>query len=412
MSSTRLRSVFSFENLSIFFASLFLFFLAYSEFFKSLSLIAMLLLFFYGFFVKKHKLSIDTINFSIISFVSIGIVGMFLGISYIESSQQISNLFKILLVFLFFREVNFSKVNYDFFIKIIFLGFLYAFIDGFLDYLGVDILVDDIFPSDGNRWQDYIKLRSLGSVNRSAVYYVFISMIALSYFFTKYQKNIKFSKSNILVFISLLASFIGILFSGSRMAIYSFPILILLSFFLNFNFTLKKLIFLIALLGVTFTAVLLLFSDSLFVRKIKKGLYDPLRMMIWDASLNAYLDNKKYLFGIGIGNSVLIDVSKYLTGGVITKIDNAHSFYIDLILEYGLLGFIFLMYFFYKLVVESLKKHKSYSYIDQANLMIIIAILLMGLANITFRYEFALLMATIAGLSLNKNLSIKNENTH
>jgi len=404
------KNLYRFENLVLFFSTLFLFFLAYSEAIKSISLVAILILFIYGISTKKFFLTKDAFTISLFLFVCFSLVGTFSGISFEESSQQISDLFKVLLVFLFYRELKINNLEINFFINILFFGFIFAFIAGTINFLGIDFSTVDLLH-DSNSKQVYIKLRSLGSLNRTAIYYILIMMISLPYFVYNYRKNnrLLMTRSNLLILFVILASLIGIITSGSRMAIYSLPILLIIFTIIEYGLKFKLLAVIVALFSLLIILIFTFFPDTYFSGKILKGFSDTGRLWIWEYSLRSYFDLGHYIFGIGTGDSILLDVNKYST--IFSKptlesgnINNAHNLYIDLLLEKGIAGVATLSYFFYKLLSNSFNKISS-GYIQKINILIISSILLMGLFNITFRYEFALLFAVIAGLSLNKNLT-------
>ena len=406
MQITQIKNLFRFENLALFFSTLFLFFLAYSEAIKSISLAAILILFIYGIATKKLFLTKDALTISLSLFVFFSLIGIITGISFDESSQQISDLFKFLLVFLFYRELKINNLEISSFINILFFGFIFAFIAGAIDFLRLDFLTLDLL-ADSNKNQVYIKLRSLGSHNRTAIYYVLITMIALSYFVYSYRKNnrVLIMKSNLLILFVLIASLIGIFLGGSRMAMYSLPVLIFIFLLLEYGFKLKHLSFLIVIFASIFLIFVVFFPETYYAEKLLMGFRDPARLWVWEYSLRSYFHIGNYFFGIGTGNSILLDVNEYSTilpNPGIKYINNAHNLYLDTLLEKGIAGLVSLFYFFYKLISNSFKKI-SIGYIHKINILTISSILLMGFFNITFRYEFALLLAVIAGLSLNKN---------
>jgi len=154
MQITQIKNLFRFENLALFFSTLFLFFLAYSEAIKSISLAAILILFIYGIATKKLFLTKDALTISLSLFVFFSLIGIITGISFDESSQQISDLFKFLLVFLFYRELKINNLEISSFINILFFGFIFAFIAGAIDFLSLDFLTLDLL-ADSNKNQEY-----------------------------------------------------------------------------------------------------------------------------------------------------------------------------------------------------------------------------------------------------------------
>ena len=109
-----------------------------------------------------------------------------------------------------------------------------------------------------------------------------------------------------------------------------------------------------------------------------------------------------FLFGIGVGNSIFIDVKEYFPIGAWTRyIDNPHNVYLDMLLERGLLGLVTFITFLFSILSIKEKNQNFLVFIRT----LIFSLMLMGMANITFRYEFALLFVILIGSYL--NLSIK-----
>jgi len=372
MQITPIKNLFRFENLALFFSTLFLFFLAYSEAIKSISLFAIFILFLYVISTKKLFLTKDAFTISLFLFVCSSLIGTITGISFDESSQQISDLLKFLLVFLFYRELKISNLEINSFINILFFGFIFAFIAGAIDFLRLDFVTLDLF-ADSNKNQVYIKLRSLGSHNRTAIYYILITMISLSYFVYSYRKNnrVLITKSNLFILFVLIASLIGIFLGGSRMAMYSLSVLVIIFLILEYGFKLKVLSFLIVIFSSIFLLFVVFFPGTHYAVKLLQGFSDPARLWIWEYSIRSYLHIGNYFFGIGTGNSILLDVNEYSTilqNPGVKYINNAHNLYLDTLLEKGIAGLVSLFYFFYKLISNSFKKI-SIGYIHKINIL-------------------------------------------
>jgi len=362
-----------------------LLFLAYSEALKNISAYLLIGFFLWSAITREIKISKDIINIAIISHLFIVIIGSLQGINSNESLSQVMDLVHIVFLFLFFREANLIFLSYERIVQLIFIGFSFAALAGLFIF----------FSNSLSR----VELHSVASVNRSSVYmvYIFVTAICL----ITYYNNNKFSK--FLFPFVLLLSLISILLGASRMALFSLPVLIFLygvfSNKINLTFVLISVLF-FSLISIV---IFLVFPDSLVAKKIFLGFEDTPRIQIWVASLYTWFENN-LLFGIGIGNSISIDVAYYFDENALTRnIDNPHNVYLDMLLERGLLGLIsfltFMASFFF---IKSLNIFSIYVR------LLVISLLLMGIANITFRYEFALLFVILLGAYLNPSIDKKS----
>lgn len=129
------------------------------------------------------------------------------------------------------------------------------------------------------------------------------------------------------------------------------------------------------------------------------GFNDIARMQIWVSSFYSWLDNS-WLFGIGIGNSIFINVVDYYPNpnqALTTYIDNPHSMFLDMLLERGLLGLVTFVIFLSSIFLFQNNNLNCKIFIRT----LIFSLLVMGIANITFRYEFAMLFVIMVGAYLN-----------
>ena len=145
--------------------AMFTLFLAYSEFFKNLSLALMLAYLLYQFVNNKLTITKDVISISLISHLLVVIIGIFFAINSQEALAQSSDILKITIVFFFFREVDLSFISLEFIVRLVLIGFILTIFHSLVDYY--------IFHSD------FLKLHSVGSINRSATYIMYIFVITL-----------------------------------------------------------------------------------------------------------------------------------------------------------------------------------------------------------------------------------------
>lgn len=354
-------------------------FLAYSEFFKNLSIVLMFFYLLYHVLVGNLTIKRDLVNIALIIHLLVVLIGVWTGINYQETLTQFSDILKIVIVFLFFREVNLSFISLQNVIVFLIIGFIATVGHSMADYL--------IYGSD------FLKLNSVGSINRSATYimYIFIVSLVLKDFFqSKYVR--------ILLFFGLVISVSALILGGSRMVIFSLPIIIALYIFLQKKYSFNKFLLLGFLSALLAIIIIFLFPDSRVSSRFYQGFSDPARMQIWMSSIYAWWSNNIF-FGIGVGNSIFIDVADYFDNAITRNIDNTHQLYLDMLLERGFLGFVTFFTFLGSLLFFDVKKERK-TLIQ----LLIFSMCLMGFANITFRYEFALLFVIIIGSILNSSL--------
>lgn len=365
--------------------SAFLLSLAYAEALKSISLVLMLALFVYALLSDKASISRDGINTAIVLHMVFVIMGVWVGINPEESLKQFSDVLKILLVFLFFREIDLKFLNIEKILKPLIYGFIFALIVGMYLYYF--------------QGMDFVKLRSVGSINRSAVYMVLILMLLLPFAYRDEAPNIFWK-------LAVGLTVVGIVSASSRMAMFSLPLLFLCFVYLKDSLRIKHI--LLVVLSVVFVAIVPeLFPGTRLASRFNQGFDDPARMQLWEASIKYFFDSNP-LLGIGVGNNMFIDLKTYYGPNAhYATLDNTHQLYLDMLVERGILGLTTFAVFIGLIMKNShnnLKQHPIYISV----FLMSFAVLLMGLANITFRYEFGLLFVVAAGLSLNKSLKLNS----
>ena len=363
--------------------SVFLLFLAYSEALKNITVYLLIGFLLFQIVFQKIELTRDIINLSIISHLIIVIVGIWFGINSDESINQYMDVVHIVLIFLFFREAKLNFLTYESIINFLFVGFIFAVFIGLFNYLYLG--------------QPRLELHSVGSVNRSSVYmmYIFITAICLM---SQYKNKLSRLLFPFVAFLSLLS----LILAASRMAIYSLPFIITLYLLLSRKIKLKNFYLSLFLLVFSLFALYLLLPESSVLKtKLSMGIVDIPRFQIWIVSINAWLQNNLF-FGIGVGNSIFIDVKDYFYDAARTQfIDNTHNVFLDMLLERGILGLISFIIFLSAIFFHRDVNHPNFTILLK---VLIFSLLLMGISNITFRYEFALLFVTIIGSYLNPSI--------
>ena len=353
-------------------------FLAYSEFFKNLSIAIMLSYLTLQLVNNKLFLTKDMVNISLTSYLFVVFLGAWFGINPNESFSQSSDIVKIVIVFLFFREVKLDFISLETIVRFLLIGFVGAVSIAMVDYY--------IFGSD------YLKLHSVGSINRSAVYIMYIFVLAIvlqTYFQSKLTKA--------LLLFGVVFSIIALIAGGSRMAMFSIPVILGFYLLLQRKCGIREYLLLtVPIILIIF--IIFLYPDSRVSSRFDQGFNDPARIQIWMSSIYAWLEHNIFL-GIGVGNSIFIDVKDYFEHPVTRNIDNTHQLYLDLLLEKGVFGFVAFFTFLYSLFVFDVSKERL-----MLIRLLILSLLLMGFTNITFRYEFAILFVTIIGSLINTSI--------
>jgi O-antigen ligase len=354
--------------------------LAYSESIKNVTLAIMLCYFLFQLISRNISINKDLSNISIIAHISLATIGIWLGVNPSESISQIGDVFKITVAFLFFKEINLDFINYEKIINYILFGFILAIIISISNYLYFG--------------QDRLELRSVGSINRSATYIMYIFVIALVVI-DKHKSKLSVILSSFALFLAAISIILG----GSRMAIFSLLPVVIYYLFISRKTINKKIIKIIFSLILLLVSVLLIsyLNNTLTISKLSLGFVDNHRIQIWISGLYIWLENN-WLFGIGTGNSIFFHTTTYFENSFPRRIDNFHSVYLDMLVERGFLGLAtFIMFMSSLFFHNDLKKYEINSLLP----LLTFSLLLMGFANITFRYEFALLFVTIVGAYLN-----------
>jgi O-antigen ligase len=355
--------------------------IALTEATKNISLFLLLLLFIYQIFKNQTTIIKDKSTIFLLLHFLVVIFGIFFGVNAQETISKLDNFFMIFATFIIFKNIYFN-ITLKTIILTLFIGFIISAIYGLFRYLNFDYV-------------SHIKLGSVGSINRSAVYMVYIFIISISLY--QYLKNN--SIYNIITIITVILSGLLIIWGGSRMAMFSIPIIWILYLFLEKKLTLLNI--LKFAIPVVILVIFLLFTieDLRVLNKINQGLNDTARIQIWLSSIYIWIDHNIF-FGIGSGNSIYFSTADFFQNSALEEkpIDNAHNVYLDMLLERGIFGLITFLAFLYYCVKDISPNFRK------IGILLAFSLLLMGLANITFRYEFALLFVIIVGVLSNKSL--------
>lgn len=187
-----------------------------------------------------------------------------------------------------------------------------------------------------------------------ATVYIFIRIL------NKTNDNIKEKIINILL---LAINILGIALSGSRAALLSTMLAMVISFFYAFRFkiNIKKIIKLFLILIITIAIgikILDYIPEWTFNRYFNSNYVDNsnnTRLSLWKNGLNGILNSPFLGYGIRIFHK--LPEFKYIINGASTPAGvPAHQTYLDLMLYAGILGFIPFILFLYNIIKIFLKK--------------------------------------------------------
>jgi O-antigen ligase len=377
----------------LFFIFLLLFSLPLSEAIKQSALFFVLIIGIYWVVTQEIIVEVDTAFNGAMSYMLASSVGIVVAQDTSGAFNGFLDVFKITLLFLIVRSVNFSQVRLASIITTLFISFHLALVLGLYHYL--------------NHSNNYLELKSIGHVNHSAIYMAIIFAIAFSHICHKLQP--KFN----LWLITLVLSFMGLIISGSRAAIFStiFICLIVLSAYLYCKKIPIKVFATLILGGLIICIFIIVWNSYSYHKILQRGFDLTGRHDLYISSLRFWFEQSwiHQLFGIGAKNSYLIDFQKYSPGGRLLGINDAvhvghsHNTYITLLLEKGIVG-VFSYICFISFVLVKLVKTSSKGYLTLAAIFIWWLNFIISLANTTFHDENALLMSIIWGLALNQSV--------
>ena len=323
-------------------------------------LILISFIFLYEIIKKKlfYKINIPWVNFYII-FIFYNICRGFFANDFImamkSSFSQFRFLFFALFIYLFIKKKqNLDVMMAGWLILLLFLCFNGFYTFFFLkDIFGFPAIVG--WPANTIRLTlPFDKRLVVGAL------ILYLSVPIISYYFNKLD-NFTFLKKILVIFIYFLLSFIMIL-SGERLAMFSFmgASFLIFIFFLNFK---NKFIFI-------FLTIFILMVTYLKIDQFKLRLNDSINVIFnfYDSSYgrlyeSSYLLFKKnYFFGVGFKNyRVSCDLQTDPRPESVFQFcsTHPHNFYLELLVESGLVGFVIFSISFSYLFIYILKEIKS-----------------------------------------------------
>ena len=329
----------------------------------------------------------DIIFYSLIGLLATSLIGSFFSFDIKNSLIGCKDIARIVLTFIILRAININQKTFENIIKIALIGFVLTLFLGYYQYL-FDI-------------NDTLKIKSVGHVNHSSIFILqmfIVSTVILLFSFSKLKVNDKY----FYILISI-TSMISVYITNSRATMFVMGSILLLILIYNFFVFKNKKIFFIFIGLLLFTIIIVALNNSTAAR-FEQGFHDTARYQLFYSSFRGWLDNN-VLFGIGIGNSYLINPQTYIPNSTLTVIAHPHNTYLSYLLERGAFGLLFYLMAMFSIVyklIKQLKNNKTNIYIISAISLWIINFVI-SFANTTFHHENAQFMVIIWALALNEN---------
>lgn len=355
---------------------LLLFALPISEAIKQIALYLFILCGFYIIITTKAKIKLDILNLSLIAYALFFVLSAIIN----EQYKSITDPLRSVIFFLVIRTVSTEQINIKNALKALFLGYLIAYIWG----------AYNIFFNG----KDLFELKSIGYVNTSAIFSLFILIISLC------ALRAKILDFRLCGFMILLA-FSAIILSASRTVIYLLPILFIFSLFIVFDFKLQKRDLIITLcvlfaLGLFAFLLSLLPHDRIAYKISLGGTFLGIRINIFVSAIYAWLENP--FFGIGRDNFILLDNSIYFPDSPEPHAPHAHNVVLNLLATTGIFTTISYIVFQLSALISFAKNYKL-DYSIKIALLITLFSNVCSLVELTFHSENLLLTLLFFGLA-------------
>ena len=362
---------------------LFLIALPTSEAIKQISLYPLILLGFFIVFKNKIKIKLDFFS------ITLALYALFFALSSVINAEAKNMLdpLRSALFFIAIYTIGFEKINIKSLILSLFAGYFIAYVMG----------VYKIFFAGA----DLFELKSVGYVNTSAIFSLFMLIFSLGVFRLKLLGVELFGK--IVSIFMIFITFSAIILSASRTCIYLLPLLFLLSLFVIFDLKLRKkdLLICAAILGVLalFTFVLTLLPHERISYKMSLGsTFLGTRINFFVAAFYAWLDNP--FFGIGGENFIKIDNSIYFPNSPEPHAPHAHNVVLNLLATTGIFTTLAYISFEIFAFIKFARTYKK-SCLAGCALLVVIFSNIASIVELTFHSENLLLTLFIFALGLN-----------
>lgn len=354
-------------------------------YFYALSFLIEIFAFVNSIYKKKIKLNKHSVLiFGVFLFIMISpiITNIILGIetNYYDLLSIIFKCTNFFFLFCVTRELTISEANLKKFFKtIIIIGViacLYNFVFCYKDILGI---VSATSSYQVNIKSFFVDRNMFGD-------FMIISVLSCYYYFAKSDKK---KTRNLLIGLFAINSFM----TFSRTSIVSIALIIM--YMLYNEYRKSKRFIIIAL--VFFALIILLFSSniksfmSVFI--VREDNFSTGRTTIWKIGFNIFKSNPingiGYYTGVGIANNIGMNHSQF------------HSFFIDSLVGYGLVGLVFNFWIYLYSFITCVKKCKDNKYKQIYIISFIVILIQMFIESVSvFSVGYSDLITTIFYISI------------
>ena len=322
-------------------------------------------------------------------------------LSEVENGWNFSDELRMYLLCAFLMAVSFDENRVRFVLTAFFIGFLLAWGWG--------------------GWQFYVahstkywQLNSVGHVNQSAIYVVEMFAVVLAYCVHMWPRV--GLTERVIGVLTLVASAWYLIFGESRAALLAAMVVVVFFAVMNWRLALKKRKALAIILAVVVLVVGVVGTMGGGVRAIQKQVHNAgqdnvlsFRDKIWDSGID-YVNERNALFGIGKDQFIKVPVK----GGDFVHISHAHNAFVQRYVEQGFWGLGWFCAFLIVYTLCSVRCLRRYGVISpalkafgQANLALIVVLVVVGMFNTTLRFEHGLLVMVMFALMRGMGRSVK-----
>lgn len=359
-----------------------------SEAIKQISLYPLILLGFFIIFKNKIEIKLDFFSSALLAYA------LFFALSSVINAEAKNMLdpLRSALFFVVIYTIGFERINLKSLILSLFTGYFIAYLMG----------IYKVFVGGA----DLFELKSVGYVNTSAIFSLFMLILSLGVFKLKIFGDNFWGKA--LPIFMIFITFSAIILSASRTVIYLLPLLFVLCLFVIFDIKPRKkdLLICAVILGVLglFTFILTLLPHERILYKMSLGgTFLGTRINFFVAAFYAWLDNP--FFGIGGENFIKIDNSIYFPNSPEPHAPHAHNVILNLLATTGIFTTLFYICLEVFAFFKFAQNYKISAFIGAA-LLVVIFSNIASIVELTFHSENLLLTLFIFALAFN---AIKKE---
>jgi O-antigen ligase len=311
------------------------------------------------------------------------LVGAFLVRDTAFSLRSFYAVVRLYVVFLAVRSIRWERKLVNRVLACLFVGFLLTLFWGYFNYFN---------------GEQYLELNSVGHVNHSSIYILLVGLTAA--FILIFDGATLPKPLFICALLTAGCSFFSVFFSGSRATTYS---LLLLLAGAGCYAAFKAKTRLLLVMTFLFLVAAICFQYGIgkeAAERLMKGAYFHDRMGLVIGFFRSWLDSN-LLFGIGLGNSRLVELHSYYPESILARSSHAHNTYLAFLVEQGLVGLGCYLLFLVLVLVRLLQQFTvRRGGLIAAGIALWAANFIISFANTTFHHENAVLLLMIWGMAL------------